>query len=41
MTKANPEVTRKELMAACLAKGVNRHTASTQIQRFKASLKAK
>jgi len=39
MTKANPGVARKDILAACLAKGVNRFTASTQIQRFKAAQK--
>jgi hypothetical protein len=34
MTKANPSVARKEIMAALLAKGINRHTASTQIQKW-------
>jgi hypothetical protein len=33
MKKANPQVTRKELMAACEAKGVAYYTARTQVQR--------
>ena len=35
MTKANPKVARKEIMAALLAKGVNKYTAATQYQLWK------
>lgn len=40
MTKANPSVARKEIMAALLAKGINRHTASTQIQKWRKAQQA-
>ena len=31
---ANPEVSRAEVIAACVAAGCNLHTAKTQYQRF-------
>ncbi len=40
MLKANPQLTRKDVMAALLAKGVNKHTISTQWQRWNAARKA-
>ncbi len=40
MTKANPSVARKEIMAALIAKGINRHTASTQIQKWRKAQQA-
>ncbi len=40
MLKANPQLTRKDVMAALLAKGINKHTISTQWQRWNAARKA-
>ena len=39
MTKANPKVARKEIMAALIAKGVNKFTAATQIQKWRKAQK--
>jgi hypothetical protein len=41
MHEKNPEVKRSEVVAACIAIGINKHTITTQIQRFKTAQKAK
>lgn len=41
MLAANPETKRSEIVAACLAIGINKHTAQTQIQKFKSAQKAR
>ena len=38
---ANPATKRGEIIAACLAIGINRHTAATQIQRYRTAQKSK
>ncbi len=40
MLKANPNLSRKDVMAALLAKGINKHTISTQWQRWNAARRA-
>lgn len=41
MHEKNPEVKRSAIITACLELGLNRNTVCTQVQKFKASQKAK
>jgi len=38
MWRSNPNVTRKEVIAECVKKGINRNTASTQYSKWKKSV---
>lgn len=39
MTAANPQVARKDILAACMSKGVAFYTAATQVQRWRSAQK--